>query len=56
MHAIGQVLTSGISLQTVNSQFQALDGKITSVGRTAVRIGASLSPARHSSTALLERA
>jgi hypothetical protein len=29
------------ALQTVNTQFQALDSKIMSVGRTAVRIGAS---------------
>ncbi|GAA5846578.1 hypothetical protein JCM9279_006750 [Rhodotorula babjevae] len=38
----GDVRGAKAGFETVNSQFQALDGKITSVGRTAVRIGEQL--------------
>lgn len=42
-------------VQTVNSQFQALDSKITSVGRTAVRIGESLIDGDACKTELTDR-
>ncbi|GAA5824178.1 hypothetical protein JCM3770_001192 [Rhodotorula araucariae] len=38
----GDVRGAKAGFETVNTQFQALDGKITSVGRTAVRIGEQL--------------
>jgi len=38
----GDVRGAKAGFETVNSQFQTLDSKITSVGRTAVRIGEQL--------------